>query len=207
MKKFLVLLIILTLMLGTMGLASAALYREAYSGSQIVYEGEVYNFGFDFFLQNDLSGTVTDSALVVYDDAEGLKPTYIWDSALLVVKLYSKDVPTETAGFELDLLDSIGSVVHTFDFGEVLFDLQKPDNKTVTYLYELTQPQLDVITPSFSSWVNARITAEEGDFEIKKVGMDVHASPTPEPATLLLMGSGLLGVAGIGRKRIGKKVT
>jgi hypothetical protein len=47
------------------------------------------------------------------------------------------------------------------------------------------------------------VTTQTDDVQIEDVGG--NASAVPEPATILLLGSGLIGLAGVGRKKFFKK--
>ena len=47
--------------------------------------------------------------------------------------------------------------------------------------------------------------ASQGDFELTSLSFDGDVEPVPEPATMLLFGTGLAGLAGFGRKRRAKK--
>ena len=56
-----------------------------------------------------------------------------------------------------------------------------------------------------TSWVTFSTPENSGNWDYAVAGMDVDVAPVPEPSTMLLMGSGLLGLVGYSRKRFSKK--
>lgn len=49
-----------------------------------------------------------------------------------------------------------------------------------------------------------KLIAIEGDFWFEKATLRAFTSPVPEPGTMLLLGAGLLGLAGYGRRKFNK---
>lgn len=87
----------------------------------------------------------------------------------------------------------------TWEFGEV---------DTNDYTYDINASYLDDGSFSVvlsSLWGDFYIDKSVLEIEYNPVGSIANTAPVPEPATMLLLGSGLIGVSFVGRKKFFKR--
>lgn len=209
MKRFLTFLCAVTLVLGMVGSASAVtLYENFYGGSYDsnrvdIWQGDSVTLGFDLTQVNtatplpttdessynsstmqiidaalDFTFSSKDSHCCDYDDNVTINAGYYDGNNLIAYKDY-------------DLGYSYywnWGVHHVRQYATLHIDLSP-------WLSYLQDGAFDTIVLA----VNNNVCYQDNDFTLDQGSLT--ASAVPEPATILLMGIGLLGMAGYSRKR------
>ncbi len=207
-KKGLVIIFVMAVLAVMVTTASALTLTEKYTGYQYIGENSSYNFGFDFWYNNNVYGVGTDSSLGLAADASGAAG-YTWESATLYIDFYSKDWTWEEAGMELMAWNEYGNGSQSFNLGTISGYLGGWGQGGQTYHYSYDFSPIQLAAFGEWGWGNVTISAvptddwwHYNDFAITTVGIDMDVAPVPEPATMLLFGTGLAGLALYRRKRM-----
>ena len=190
------------------GVASALLYENFYGAPDDNNYIKLYEYGWSgprsITLHFDLTAINTVGPPYPTTDETGYDPSLGMASGELNFTFSSADLPSETVQIWTGFYDGSQLLAEqTYHLGYWWWGWKREyaslniDLETAGVLTYLDDGLLDTIVLVPQAW----------DGKINDIRLDqasLSATPVPEPATLLLLGSGLIGLAGIGRKKFKK---
>jgi hypothetical protein len=193
MKKFLYLFSVFLLVFGMVGMASALPFSDT-----IDFVEDVWHDGTTYKIIDDTN--IGDPYPFFYTHQVDFDPLAASiDSASLSIRHFGNS----DRWFETWIVDDTGSSLW-------IGDLSRSETSWVTDTFIL--PESFYNTVSGASWeIQFRFTEGTSgwlDWDFLRLDESILAgeySPVPEPATMFLLGAGILGLAGAGRKKFFKK--
>jgi PEP-CTERM motif-containing protein len=160
-------------------------------------------------------GTLLDSAYVILDNGQLCGPTCAVNGTTILQAVNRPTIimsRTDGKTFDASQFDLGGHDGGVFDTDYVLVTGTLADHTTVTEAFNLTDTSnfhTMLLSSQFANLVSLEFSGHLRDgyaasFELDNIGVStpVEVVTTPEPASLALLGSGMLGLAGIVRRKI-----